>query len=126
MFRFGTEVGIFSLEHLFSKRPKMLWINLTIKYGEIFLQFQGQRHKKIDHLSQLNAESKVLGNSFPRPTYVYTDIILRLTIETRLLFLSVKEHVRVHFSPPVIIREPVKRFLLKLLSSARTWWLYVY
>jgi hypothetical protein len=75
---------------------------------------------KIDYLSQLNTESKVLGNSFPRPTR--TDIKLRLTMETILLFLSVKEHV--YFCPPVIICEPVKSFLLKLLSSARTRWLY--
>jgi hypothetical protein len=89
-----------------------LWRNIS--------QILRPKTQKIEHLSQLNAESKVPGNSVPRPTY--TDIILRLTIETRLLSLSVKEHL--YFCPPVIIRKPVKSFLLKLLSRAKTRWLY--
>jgi hypothetical protein len=89
-----------------------LWINIS--------QISRTKTQKIEHLSQLNAESKVPGISVPRPTY--TDIILRLTIETRLLLLSVKEHL--YFCPPVIICKPVKSFLLKLLSRARTRWLY--
>jgi len=60
--------------------------------------------------------SFVLGNSVRRPTY--TDIVLRLTMETRLLFLSVKEHA--YFCPPVIIRDPVKSFLLTLKTCQDT------
>jgi len=82
-------------------------------------QISRPKTQKTEHLFQLNAESKVPGNSVTRPTN--TDIILRLTIETRLLLLSVKEHL--YFCPPVMILKPVKSFLLKLLSRARARWL---
>jgi len=54
-----------------------LWRNIS--------QILRPKTQKIEHLSQLNAESKVPGNSVPRPTY--TDIILRLTLRRLMSYI---------------------------------------